>query len=648
MRKRIAVITINPENEHQRDTLYGIFSQCEKADIDVCVFTPMVQISHHFEHYLKGELNIYELINFDMFDGVIITPVPMTERRITFLTDYLLDKIQKECKVPVVSLEDSFGDYPVIKTDNTTPFEEITDHVIQVHGAKKITVLAGNEGYSISDERIKGCMDSVAKNGIDSSLVNIRYGNFWYDSGEMLADDIADNLADKPDAVIALSDHMAIGLVNRLTERGIHVPEDIIVTGYNAGKEAILATPPITSYKNSEYETGAKAVNELLKCFYGASCSLPEISRYSGKGLSVGGTCGCKEDVSYTRGRLNEFLFLNEQNYDYNGGLKGVDIGILLDSYTSETLTATSTVEECLNKIYESLYLIKPYEWFYLCLCEGWLHDEEDMVNGYPDTMKKTIISDMAKRKHGYVNHVFFGPGRDIPFGSKDMLPELKNDFGKPQVFFFMPLHFNDRTLGYAVLQNDLNQKIIPGLMFKNYLRYLSNALEMTRTRNRIIDISEHDLLTGLYNRRGMENAIATLSKADNEDYRWLSFVIDMDNLKKTNDNFGHSFGDKGIIAIANALKKITLPGEICARAGGDEFFLFGFGKYNSDIIKERTELFYEALEAENKANGYEPGFSASIGGHLAETGGEDPMKVKGIADAEMYAVKKAKKACRE
>lgn len=86
---------------------------------------------------------------------------------------------------------------------------------------------------------------------------------------------------------------------------------------------------------------------------------------------------------------------------------------------------------------------------------KGWLHDEEDMVNGYPDTMKKTLISDMAKRKHGY-----------------------------------------------AVLQNDLNQKIIPGLMFKNYLRYLSNALEMTRTRNRIIDISEHDLLTGLYNRR--------------------------------------------------------------------------------------------------------------------------------------------------
>ena len=647
MRKRIALITINPENEHQRDTMYGIFAQCEKADYDVCVFTPMVQISNHFKNYLDGELNIYELINFDMFDGVLITPVPMNEDRITTLTDSLREKLTNECKVPVVSLEDTIGDYPVVKTDNIAPFEEITEHVIKVHKAGKITILAGNEGYAISEERIKGCMNAIRRNGIDKESVYIRYGNFWYNSGEELGEDIANGVVEKPDAVIALSDHMAIGLVQRLAEHGIRVPEDIIVTGYNACKEAILSTPPITSYKNSECLTGAAAVNKLRQMM---EPDAPEISVTveSRCHICIGGTCGCKEDRAYTRGRLSEFLFLNEQNYNENGGLKGVDIGMLLESYTSEILTNTGNVEECIDKIYESLYLIKPYEWFYLCLSDEWLNSEKDMIKGYPEKMNKVIISDMAKSTHGYINHVFVGPERKIVFDSEKMLPELETDFGKPQVFFFMPIHFNERTLGYAVLQNDLSQKVLPGLMFKNYLRYLNNALEMTRTRNRITDMSEHDLLTGLYNRRGMKNALEKLGNWKNNTNRWISFVVDMDGLKKINDSLGHSYGDKGIITVAKAVRSITKVGEICVRAGGDEFFIFGLGEYTDEDVRARNAEFDKALAAVNKAEGNELIFSASIGGHLAESTESDPMKAEGIADVKMYISKNSKKVGRE
>ena len=642
MRKRIAVLTISPESDHNKDILSGIFEQAKKADYDVCVFSPMVQISHRFKEYLTGELNIYELINFDMFDGVLIMPVSMMEERISFLTDRLLKKIKLECNVPVVSVEDSFGDYPFVKIDNVGAFEEIAEHVIKEHNARNIVILAGMEGFEISEDRIKGCKIAFERNGIDPESVPIHYGNFWYNSGEELADKIVNGDIEKPEAIICASDHMAIGVVSRLLEQGMKVPEDIIVTGYGAAKEAILCTPPITSYKPREKANGAASVLRLRELIEPESEKMEAILD-DDAGMCIGGTCGCREDHKFTRDKLANLLFLNERNYVEDGDWKGVDVGMLLESYTSEILTKTETVEECFDKIFESMYLLKPYEWFYLCLSEDWMDRSKDKLEGYSDKMKLVISSDMANMTNGYDNHVFVGKGREVEFDLKDMLPALSKKFDEPQVFFFTPVHFNERTLGYAVFQNKLDCKNIPGVMHKNYLRILSNAIEMTRIRYRITEVSEHDLLTGLYNRRGMERKIERLKEKSKPGDKWMIYVIDMDGLKKVNDNYGHNYGDEGIKTIARAVRDITGKHEICARAGGDEFYIFGCGEYSDDDAKNRVEEFSKAIAYENSLTGLEISFNASIGYYICDSE-NDPMVEVSVADVKMYEMKKARK----
>ena len=77
-----------------------------------------------------------------------------------------------------------------------------------------------------------------------ASLVQVCNINKRYDSGEQLAQRYISGELSLTDVVICLSEHMAIGLTNHLLRNGIKVPEQVIVTGYEAVQEASLNNPP--------------------------------------------------------------------------------------------------------------------------------------------------------------------------------------------------------------------------------------------------------------------------------------------------------------------------------------------------------------------------------------------------------------------
>lgn len=648
LRKKIGLITICPENDYQKKVMSSVFAQCEKYNYDVVVITPMVQVANFYKDYLQGELNIYNIINFNILDGVIITPLPMTEDRIDSVTASLLEKFKRECTKPVVSLDLPFGDYETIYTDDSIAFEVIADHLIEEHNCKEISVLTGMKNYPISENRVEGVRTSLVKHNLELKKENVVYGDFWYTSGEELAKKIVSKKFNPGDVVICASDHMAIGLTNALIQNGINVPGDLIVTGYEAIREAILNEPPITSYYADEERTAALAVN-YLRSQLEPGKKLYDVIPAGKTNLCIGATCGCNEDLKYTRSRIKDNEYLIKKNYEHRQAVKKTDLGILLESYMTEILTATTTPEACLNKIYESIYLLKPYGYFYLCLNENWLDTDKDGTNGYADTMHMVIYSDMAKKLHGYINHVFYGEGREKPFNIEEMLPALKSDeFEKPQVFYFVPVHFNSVALGYAVLQNDLSLDYIIGTVYKNYIRNINNALEMARAKHRITNLSEHDLLTGLYNRRGMENQLEKMTADVASGSKWMAIEIDMDGLKIMNDTYGHTEGDVGLTVISQVLKEITAPGEVCVRAGGDEFYLIGLGKYTKKAVEQKIEKFNKVLDEMNKKQNTFLPVGVSIGYSIQSYSSQPSVdRVLEAADVNMYLDKRTKKSKR-
>ena len=92
MRKRIGVVTVCPESDFQQRLLAGIYAQAVQYNYDILVFSPLSHISTKSKEHVQGELNIYNLINFELLDAVIITPVPMQEEGSTYIVERLLQQ----------------------------------------------------------------------------------------------------------------------------------------------------------------------------------------------------------------------------------------------------------------------------------------------------------------------------------------------------------------------------------------------------------------------------------------------------------------------------------------------------------------------------------------------------------------------------
>lgn len=103
------------------------------------------------------------------------------------------------------------------------------------------------------------------------------------------------------------------------------------------------------------------------------------------------------------------------------------------------------------------------------------------------------------------------------------------------------------------------------------------------------------DLLTGLYNRRGMEQKLSALFEKPKELGHSAIVMIDADNLKVINDSYGHEAGDRYLQLTAKLIADVGTGGCVAARMGGDEFVLFLYGyeseKELEDALKELVDV---------------------------------------------------------
>ncbi len=134
----------------------------------------------------------------------------------------------------------------------------------------------------------------------------------------------------------------------------------------------------------------------------------------------------------------------------------------------------------------------------------------------------------------------------------------------------------------------------------KKYIK-LEELVKETDTLGIVIDVTEEvinlkqaeaerdvDLLTGLYNRRGMERLLDKLFYAKrNEVGCGALIVIDIDDMKTVNDTYGHSVGDTYLKGYGEVLRQFNAPNTIAARVGGDEFVLFVYGYENDEAVGE-------------------------------------------------------------
>jgi diguanylate cyclase (GGDEF)-like protein/PAS domain S-box-containing protein len=149
------------------------------------------------------------------------------------------------------------------------------------------------------------------------------------------------------------------------------------------------------------------------------------------------------------------------------------------------------------------------------------------------------------------------------------------------------------------------------------------------------------DPLTGLYNRRYMDDALVREFKRAERNGEKLSLVMcDLDHFKRINDKYGHQAGDEVLSSFARLLIRQMRGSDICCRFGGEEFLLLLFG-INGDTTSERIERVRQSVQNEAVLFGEQAlHVTASFGIAVYPDNGTSTKTLLASADVALYRAK--------
>ncbi len=164
---------------------------------------------------------------------------------------------------------------PVLLLDSDTPGPEMSNlrvdnyggarsmvrHLVE-SGYRRIVFVAGREPHFNARERLRGYHDAMAELQPDAQAWVVS-GNFDVASGHRAGCDLL-TASERPDAVFAANDMMALGCMSAFHQAGLEIPSDIAVAGFNDSAMSVHAYPPLTTMRVDVSGFGAHALHLLL------------------------------------------------------------------------------------------------------------------------------------------------------------------------------------------------------------------------------------------------------------------------------------------------------------------------------------------------------------------------------------------------
>jgi diguanylate cyclase (GGDEF)-like protein len=171
-------------------------------------------------------------------------------------------------------------------------------------------------------------------------------------------------------------------------------------------------------------------------------------------------------------------------------------------------------------------------------------------------------------------------------------------------------------------------------------------ALTIVRRAQRLLYLASRDRLTGLFNRGHFDRALATSMAAAARDGQPMSLaILDLDEFKRINDQYGHALGDRALIQVAERLLRAMRRTDMVARYGGEEFVILMPG-----TLREAALVRMEALRQEVTLIPLDVGggqlvtidFSAGVAGIPADGDSTtQPKALLRVADGRLLAAKR-------
>lgn len=189
-------------------------------------------------------------------DGIVLPPFDESDPAVLEVVNTGL---------PIVCVDRSLAKTKtdLVEVDNYHGALEAVNHLLD-RGHKSIGLIEGRAHVSTSRERRRGYVDALAARGITPRKELMRAGDFKQESGRVLTQELL-ALRKPPTALFVCNNLMTVGALGALHQRGVRVPQEMAVVGFDDLPWAEALDPPPTVVRQPAYDVGRQAMELLLK-----------------------------------------------------------------------------------------------------------------------------------------------------------------------------------------------------------------------------------------------------------------------------------------------------------------------------------------------------------------------------------------------
>jgi DNA-binding LacI/PurR family transcriptional regulator len=197
------------------------------------------------------EQTLEQILGVGLLDGVIVTAHN--------LDDPLVDGLRAS-GLPAVLVGHRSADRTAsyVDVDHAAAADTVTSHLVGL-GRRRIGHVTGRRGTVAGEDRIQGFRRAVERAGVDATIVD---GDFTEASGAAGA---AELLEHDVDAIFCANDAMAAGALGTIRDRGLAVPGDVALAGFDDLEFAAHLDPPLTTIRQGVHDQGTEAARALLE-----------------------------------------------------------------------------------------------------------------------------------------------------------------------------------------------------------------------------------------------------------------------------------------------------------------------------------------------------------------------------------------------
>lgn len=260
----IGLVYENPSPSYVTELQMGVLQRLRDERYQLVVL-PVTSISER-----AGE--VVGLLRSAALDGVVLAPPASDHPGI--LADLAAAGIRCARIAPTRLLDAAPGN----TVDDVTAAREIADYLIEL-GHREIAIIKGDPTHASSEARLLGYSQAFFGAGLPMRLDRIEPGDYTRESGHAAAVRLL-TAPSRPTAILAQNDEMAVGALIAARERGIAVPEQLSIVGFDDSDIARIALPALTTVRQPVFEMAVEAADMVIAQLDGAPFAMLSAHRH--------------------------------------------------------------------------------------------------------------------------------------------------------------------------------------------------------------------------------------------------------------------------------------------------------------------------------------------------------------------------------